>query len=132
MLRSESADADAMLRSLADRLGAIPGLVVSVTRRRGKVRRLIGDLPYVDDLPRRAGPIEKIVVTVGGVDHWVLSVDGSLRFGTGTLVLGSDRAHNAGSFATWADGLLDAVVRQGRADHDALVGLRALIEQDRA
>ncbi len=131
MLRAEATDADAMLHSLADRLEAVPGLTVVVTHRHGRVRRLIGDIPYVNDLHRRTDPIDRIVVTVGPLDYWVAPVDGSIRGGTGAPARGPGPVDRTAPFAEWADRLFDAIVRQNHANHQSLVALRTLIEQDR-
>lgn len=60
-LRSESGTLVPLLDASADRLSAVPGLQVVVTRRRGRLRRLLGDLPYLNDLHRRTAPVDTIV-----------------------------------------------------------------------
>ena len=40
-------DHDAFIYALADRLSAVPGLPVVVEYHRGRIRKAVGDIPYV-------------------------------------------------------------------------------------
>ncbi len=126
-LRAEAMDADALLHALVDRLDAVPGLAVTVTHRHGRLRRLIGDLPYVNDLHRRSDPIDRLVVTVESLDYWVASDDHTVRCGI------DDRSRARGTegdplpFPEWSDRLFAAIVRQNNANAASLAALRALI-----
>jgi hypothetical protein len=126
-LRAESTDADALLHALADRLDAVPGLTVVVRHRHGRLRRLIGDLPYVNDLHRRRDPIDRLVVTVESLDYWVTAEDGTVGCGI------DDRSRARGTpgdpvpFPEWSDRLFDAIARQNIANAASLAALRAVI-----
>ena len=52
MVRAESDQLDATLHALVRRLSSVPGLMMTVSHRHGRLRRLIGDLPYINDLNR--------------------------------------------------------------------------------
>jgi hypothetical protein len=122
MVRAESDGLDATLHALVDRLAAIPGLNMVVTYHEGRLRRLIGDLPYVNDLHRRGDPIRRIVVTVGSGPYWLDAGEGSLRCGRG-------RGEELG-FAAWADALFDEIAAQNFVNHESMVALRRLVEHD--
>jgi hypothetical protein len=130
-LRVEAADADALLHALVDRLDAVPGLTVTVTYRHGRVRRLIGDIPYVNDLHRRTDPIDRIVVTLGPVDYWVTAADGSVRCGADDRSAVRPGSGDDLPFGAWAERLFDDIVTQNHANQESLAALRALIEHDR-
>jgi len=65
MVRAEADHLDARLRALVRMMSSVPGLEMSVSYRPGRVRRLIGDLPYLNDLNRPTGSIQRIAIAVG-------------------------------------------------------------------
>ena len=121
MLRAEARQLEATLRALVSRLSSVPGLEISVSHRHGKLRRFLGDLPYINDLDRETGPIQSIVVRAGEHSYWLQCDSGTLRCGReiGTL-----------SFSAWASELFEEIAKQNLANHDSLVALRQLVEHD--
>jgi hypothetical protein len=121
MLRAESDQLEATLHALVMRLSSVPSLKMVVSHRHGKLRRLIGDLPYINDLHRRTDPIEKVLVTLGDSSYW-LHCDGQL------ISCGRDSAPL--DFSVWASALFDGIARQNLVNHESLVALRQLVELD--
>src|SRR5271167_2764137 len=105
MVRAESTELDATLRALAGRLSSIPGLPVVVSHRGGRLRRLVGDLPYVNDLHRSTNPIRRIAVTVGNGSYWLDAGDGTIRCGRRIDPVGHDAVAEELPFADWANAL---------------------------
>jgi hypothetical protein len=124
MVRAAVGDVDAMLRALVARLSAVPGLAVSVSYHHGKLRRFLGDLPYINDLNRKAGPIEQIGVVAGPHTY-------RLHCDSGMLRCGRDPGGAELSFSAWAKDLLAEIARENLVNHDSLVSLRQLVEHDR-
>src|SRR5437588_8815854 len=81
MVRAESDHLDATLRALVQRLSSVPGLDMRVSYRHGKLRRLLGDLPYINDLSRRSGPVRGVAVAVDGWGYWLRSDRNVVRCG---------------------------------------------------
>jgi hypothetical protein len=130
MVRAESDHLDATLRGLVIRLSTVPGLKLTVSYRQGKLRRLIGDLPYVNDLNRKTGEVEEIVVEVGSCSYLLRSGHGRIecrRELTGEREPTTEEL----SFSDWATMLFDAIARQNLVNHESMVALRHLVEQDR-
>ncbi len=132
MLAFELEDLDALLHALVERLSSVPGLAINVRYRNGRLRRLIGDLPYVNDLHRPSDPIRRVAAMVGAKEYWVESKDGSLRCGIDTVTLVRGPAGDPLPISTWAEHLLDDIVAQNHASHESIVALRTLIEGQRA
>ncbi len=132
MLRFDLEDLDALLRALVERLSSVPGLRIKVNYGNGRVRRLLGDLPYVNDLHRPSDPIRRMVVTIGSSDYWVESTHGSLTCGVDRLTLQRGPVTDPLPFPVWADLLLDEIVSQNHISHSSAVALRNLIEGERA
>ena len=122
----------ALLHALVERLSSVPGLNIAVDYRHGRFRRLLGDIPYVNDLHRPSDPIRRIAVTIGTGEYWVQSTDGSLKCGIDRLTLQRGPATEALSFSAWADLLLEEIVNQNHISHESAVALRNLIEGERA
>jgi hypothetical protein len=131
MVRAESDHLDATLHALVKRLSSVPGLKMTVSYRHGRLRRLIGDLPYVNDLHRRTDPIEELVVGVGGCSYWLRAERGAIHCGRETTTVASGQVLEQLSFSDWAPALFDDIARQNFVNHDSLVALRQLVEQDR-
>lgn len=132
MLRAESQHLDATLHALVERLSSVPGVRLSVSglrlddqERPGLIRRLLGDLPYVNDLYRGDDPVREIVVSLGGQTYWLHSNGGSLECGRGAAPA------EAMPFAQWAAELFDEIDRENLTNHDSMVALRRLVEDDR-
>jgi hypothetical protein len=130
MLRTESDYLPTTLRALVARLDSVPSLNVRVAYRHGRIRRLIGDLPYINDLHRRSDPIASILVTVGPHSYWLQSDQGSIRCGRSQLHRGE--AGDALPFSAWTEALFEAIAEQNLVNHDSMAALRQLIEQDQA
>ncbi|HWE13055.1 MAG TPA: hypothetical protein VG365_06065 [Solirubrobacteraceae bacterium] len=128
MLRAESEHLDATLRALVTRLSSVPGLTLAVSHRHGRIRRILGDLPYIADVNRRSNPIHRIVVTVGPTSYWLLAEPSSIT--CGTTVHGATTEEGI-SFTAWASALFAEIAGQNLVTYEALVALRDLVEHDR-
>jgi hypothetical protein len=130
-LRAESGHLDAMLSALVGRLSSIPGLRMTVSYKHGRIRRLIGDLPYVNDLHPSTGPIRKVVISVGSRSYWLRTESSSIRCGREDLPSvdpvspGEELA-----FSNWASALFEEITQQNLINHESMVALRHLIERD--
>jgi len=122
---------DGMLHALVERLSGVPGLAMKVTYRHARWRRLIGDIPFVNDLHRRADPIRNIAVTIGTIEYWLQATGGAIRCGTDTVVAGRGRTTEEIPFARWAEALFEALTRETRIHRDSISALRDLVEQNR-
>jgi hypothetical protein len=131
MVRAESDHLDATLHALVNRLSSVPGLKLSVSYRQGRLRRLLGDLPYVGDLRRGSRAIEELVVTAAGCSYWLRRDAGSIRCGRALTSAEQQAAEEDLPFSTWASALFDEIAQQNFVNHDSLVALRHLVEQDR-
>jgi hypothetical protein len=131
MVRAESGHMDATLRALVQRLSSVPGLNVAVTYRQGRVRRLIGDLPYLNDLHRASDPIQGIVVKAGPDAYWLRCAPGSITCGRDVASIERGHTSEELSFSAWATALFDEIAEQNFVNHESLVALRHLVEQDR-
>ena len=129
MLRAESEHLESTLRALITRLSSVPGLEMTVSYRLGKIRKLVGDLPYVNDLSRRTGPIEKLVVAVGPTSYWLHSDRGSISCGR-EVDIEPGRTTEGLPFSIWASSLFDDIARQNLVNHSSMVALRQLVEHD--
>jgi hypothetical protein len=127
LVRAESDHLDATLHALATRLSSVPGLKVTVSYQHGKLRRLLGDLPYINDLNKRTGPIHKLVVAIGPSSYWVDAGHGSIRCGRDEQGQVSEEL----TFSAWATTLFDEIVKQNQVNYESMVALRRLVEQDR-
>src|ERR1700677_2206503 len=72
----DTVDHDAVLHALAERLSLVPGLQVAIERPRGRVSRVVGDLPYANDQHRTTDPIRRMTITVGPVVYSVEATTG--------------------------------------------------------
>jgi hypothetical protein len=130
MVRAESDHLDSTLRALVTRLSSVPGLNLTVSYHHGRVRRLLGDLPYVNDLNRQTGPIHKIVVAVGEHSYWLQAEGGSLSCGREPGSAEAGQMDEQLTFTIWAKALFDDIARQNLVNHDSMVALRRLVEHD--
>lgn len=132
MVRGESRHLDATLHALVRRLSSVPGLKMAVSYRHGKLRRLLGDLPYINDLHRQTDPVHTIVVVVGPCSYWLRSEDGSIKCGREiTSIVPPQVKEEELSFPVWATTLFDDIAQQNFVNHDSMLALRHLVEQDR-
>jgi hypothetical protein len=132
MVRAEADHLDATLGALVQRLSAVPGLELSVSPRPGILRKLIGDLPYLNERRRRKTPVQRLVVTLGTSSYWLHANHGSIRCGrerrsAETGQIASDEL----PFRDWATALFDEIAQRNLVNHDSMVALRRLVEQDR-
>ena len=77
-LAANGSDLDLLVHRLAEKLAAVPGLDPVVTYRQPRWRRLLGDLPSVNDLHRRSHPIARLAVRVGTSDDVLETTRSSL------------------------------------------------------
>lgn len=131
MVRAESAELPAMVRALVQRLSSVPGLELSVARRHGRLRRLLGDLPYLNGLHRQADPIERIDVTVGASAYWLVAERSAIRCGRRGSTPGRGDREEELSFENWASSLFDVIAAQNSANLESVAALRRLVERDR-
>jgi hypothetical protein len=131
MLRAESGNLDATLHALVTRLSSIPGLEITVSRRHGTLRRLIGDLPYVNDLHRSSDPVESIQVAVGPSTYRLHSRGGAIECDREITSIERGPVREAMPFPAWATTLFEDISQQNFANHESMVALRHLVEQDR-
>jgi hypothetical protein len=126
-LRADAGELDLLLRTLADKLGAVPGIETSVRHRRPRWRRLLGDLPYVNDLARRSGPIESVRVEVGGTTYQLAVRDLTIA----CTVTGPGGTPALRPFDAWLDELQAAIDQRARLSQESLAALQQLIVYDR-
>lgn len=131
LVRAEADHLDATLYALVIRLGAVPGLRLTVSYRYGRLRRILGDLPYINDLSRRSGPIQRIGVLTGGHSYWLRRDGNIFRCGRSPVPPQIEPADQPLSFSEWATALFEDIARQNLINHDSLVALRQLVEHDR-
>jgi len=131
MVRAESDHLDATLHALVRKLSSVPGLAMSVSHRHGRLRRLIGDLPYINDLHRSSDPINKVDVTVGASTYWLRADFGSISCGREPTSMERTADKQELSFRAWATELFDEIARQNLVNHESMVALRHLVELDR-
>ena len=131
MVRAESAELPAMVHALVQRLSSVPGLELGVVRRHGTLRRLLGDLPYLNGLHRRSDPVERIDVAVGDCSYWLIAERSAVRCGRrGGSPEHRDREEQL-SFEAWASSLFDAIAAQNSVNLESVAALRRLVERDR-
>jgi len=131
MVRAEADHLDERLRALVQRLSFVPDLQMSVSHRHGRLRRFLGDLPYINDLNRPGGAIRKIVVAVGGNSYWLEARAGSITCGRHPISAQPGDTGERLTFSNWARALCSEIVGDNVANHDSLVALRQLVEHDR-
>jgi hypothetical protein len=130
MLRAESAHLDAMLRALVQRLESIPGLELEVGHRQGMLRRLLGDLPYVNEPHSGGAAIETLQLRVGEFSYTLRAGDGSILCARRHIAVdGAVGEREELAFAQWAAALLAEIERQNLTNHEALLALRDLVER---
>ncbi len=132
MVRFDMDDVDVLLHALVERLSSVPGLKIVVTHGNRRIRRLLGDLPYVTDRHRLSDPIRRMAVTIGTSEYWVASSHGALTCGVARLTPQRSASGDPLPFAVWADRLIDEIVSQNHITHESVDALRTLIEGERA
>jgi hypothetical protein len=131
MLRAESGNLDATLHALVTRLSSVPGLEMTVSRRHGTLRRLIGDIPYINDLHRSSDPVESIQVAVGPCTYRLHNRGGAIECARELTSIERGPVREAMPFPEWATTLFEDISQQNFANHESMVALRHLVEQDR-
>jgi hypothetical protein len=127
-VRRQLSESDALLHALVDRLSGVPGLNLKVDYRRGRWRRLVGDLPYVNDLHKKSYPIGSIRVGVGTTAYWVRATHGSLSCGSDNLSVDHGMVTEEQSVPAWTRGLLATLEAQCHLDPVSLSALRDLTD----
>lgn len=130
MVRAESAQLKATLSALVTRLSSVPGLELTVSRRHGRLRRLIGDLPYVNDLHRSSDPIDRLVVSVARHTYSLHAHEDSIVCTRELDSIERGPVKERLTFSAWALALFDDISQQNFANHESLVALRHLVERD--
>ena len=125
-------DHEAFIYALAERLSAVPGLPVVVEYHKGRIRKVVGDIPYVNDMHRSSDPIRSLTVTVDTVEYWMKPTTGLLRCGIDTVTMMRGRTSEIVELAAWTDLLLEDVIRHSHLDPESGAALRSLIHGDRA
>jgi len=125
-------DHDAFIYAFAQRLSAVPGVPLVVDHHKGRIRRAVGDLPYVNDLHRSSDPIRSLTVTVDTTEYWMRPTTGQLRCGIDTVTMRRGRTSEVVELAVWTDLLLDDVIRHNHLDQESGAALRGLIQGDPA
>jgi hypothetical protein len=131
LLRRESVDHDGFIDALIDRLSSVPGLQMAVKSHKGRVRRAIGDIPFVNDMHRSSDPIRSLRVSVGSSEYWVEPTTGSPWCGVDTVTVTRGRTTEIYELATWTDLLIEDVIRHKHLDPESAAALRSLIHGER-
>ena len=129
-LRADVDQLDVLLRSLVDKLRAIPGLSPAVTYRRSRLRRILGDLPYVNDLYRRSSPIERISVTVADRAFELGATTSSITCSIESRAPSAARSVTVVSFSEWIKELMATIDERNRLAADSMAALQHLIVFD--
>lgn len=95
-LRSNAADTPILLQALAERLSDVPGVGLQVSRRRGKISRFFGDIPYVNDFRLKTAPVSAIRVQVG-TKLYQIEASGYAM----TCSVGSSASRRGVAFSEW-------------------------------
>ncbi len=124
-LRAAAADKAALLQALAGCLADIPGLQLQVVRRRGKLRRIFGDIPYVNDFQRRSAPVSAIRVQVG--DRLFELESTGPKFDCFSGPSGSAGSRKNMPFPEWMAGLVGELAEMSRVSAGAIEALENLL-----
>jgi hypothetical protein len=130
-LQANSGDLDILLHRLVEKLEAVPGLDTVVSYRQGRWRRLLGDLPYINDLHARSQPVSAIEVHAGAVEYLLDAGPSSVscrimkRSATGTVTT------QPVTFSQWINELIATVGERSRAAWESIAALQSLIIYDR-
>jgi len=109
----------------------VPGLDPVVTYRRSRWRRLVGDIPYVNDLHSGSQPIEGIHVAVGAADYRLAAAASSITCRVETTGPAGAATSTVLPFARWIADMTSAVAERSRMAHESLAALENLIVYDR-
>jgi hypothetical protein len=131
VINRESVDYDGFVDALIERLSSVPGLQLVVNSHKGRVRKLIGDVPYLNDMHRSSDPIRTLRVTVETAEYWVEPSSGSPFCGIDTVTTARGRSSEIFELATWTDLLLEDVIRYKHLDPESAVALRNLVHGER-
>ncbi|MBV8432564.1 MAG: hypothetical protein JO244_15475, partial [Solirubrobacterales bacterium] len=113
MVRAEADHLEATLQALVARLGSVPGLSLSVSYRHGRLRRFLGDLPYINDLTRKTGPLQRLVIGVGEHTYVLHRHLGAIRCSRQRRPAQPGHHVEELSFGTWAKALFEGHRDQG-------------------
>lgn len=131
LIRRESVDQDGFIEALIERLSSVSGLQMVVKHPKGRIRKAIGDLPYVNDMHRSSAPISRLTVTVDSIEYWVEPTSGPPWCGIDSVTLAGGRTSAIFELATWTDLLLEDVIRHKHLDPESATALRNLIRGER-
>ncbi len=126
-IRADVGDFSVLLHALVDRLSAIPGLYVRVKYHQSKLSRLIGDLPYVNDIHKRSAPVQSIRVKILTTEHWIVADGAAITCGTSGLSANRGLVSTEIPFPLWIRGLIEAVGEQSKVNRESLAALESLI-----
>jgi hypothetical protein len=130
-LQADAANLDFLLHSLADKLAAVPGLELKIKYRQSWLSRLVGDLPYVNDLHSKSGPIERLQVRIGPSTFWLDASRSSISCGTESSSATSGQVGHPQSFSEWIKGVIATIDQQSKVTQESLQALQDLIVSDR-
>lgn len=131
MVRAEADHLEVRLRAFVQRMSSVPGVGMSVSYRPGKLRRLLGDLPYLNDVNRPTGAIQRIVIAAGPYSYWLNANPSSITCGRDPISAQPERGGEMLTFSSWARALFDELANHNVANHNSLVALGQLVEHDR-
>ncbi|HTW97706.1 MAG TPA: hypothetical protein VMD59_02955 [Acidimicrobiales bacterium] len=121
-LRSNAADAPVLLHALALRLGDVPGLAVQVSRRRGRISRLVGDIPSVNDFRLKSAPVTAIRAQVRDRVFEIEATGYGIQCSSG-----ASTERRVVPFAQWMDELTAALTELGRLSDEEVRSLERLV-----
>lgn len=127
----DTVDHDAVLHALAERLSSVSGLQMVIEHPRGRVSRIVGDLPYANDQHRATEPIRRMTITVGPAVYWVEPTSGRPLCAVETLTIDQGRTTEYLELPQWADLLVEDVARNRHLDPEAAAALRHRVRGDR-
>jgi ABC-type transporter Mla subunit MlaD len=121
-LRANAADAPALLQALAARLADIPGVGLQVSRKRGRISRFFGDIPYLNDFHLKSAPVSAIRVQLG---DRIFRIDANSS--GPACFLGSANTQTGVAFPEWIAELIDELSEMRRASDETLRSLEQLV-----
>jgi hypothetical protein len=127
LARVELAHLDFLLRALADRLRAIPGLAVTVTYHRNRLSRLFGDLPYVNDFHAKSAPIRTVAVRLRDACYEVHASASSVEYTIEPLASRRGEPATAVAFSEWLTRLEADIETESKVARESLAALHDFI-----
>lgn len=130
-LQARAGDLDLLLHRLVEKLRGVPDLNMVVSYRHGRLRRLLGDLPYVNDLHTRSQPISAIQVHVGASDYLLEATSTSISCRIVGHPASNATTQQPVAFSRWIGDLIATVAEHNQATQESVASLESLILYDR-